>query len=124
MLGEPEQAITYQARSMRLSPMDPLRGLMRTATGFAHLLAGRYDDAISWAQRACLDQPNFPVAWRLLASSSALSGRLDQAQKALARALQLDPGFELSTFSQYATLRRAEDFERYAEGLRLAGLSK
>jgi hypothetical protein len=90
MLGEPEQAIAYQARSMRLSPMDPLRGLMRTATGFAHLLTGRYDEAISWAQRARLDQLNFPVAWRLLASSSALSGRLDQAQKALARALQLD----------------------------------
>jgi len=122
MLGEPEQAITYQARSMRLSPMDPLRGLMRTATGFAHLLAGRYDEAISWAQKACLDQPNFPVAWRLLASSSALSGRLDQAQKALARALQLDPGLDMSTLS--ATFRRAEDFERYAEGLRLAGLSQ
>ena len=122
MLGEPEQAITYQARSMRLSPMDPLRGLMRTATGFAHLLAGRYDEAISWAQRACLDQPNFPVAWRLLASSSALSGRLDQAQKALARALQLDPQLDMSILS--ATFRRAEDFERYAEGLRLAGLSK
>jgi TolB-like protein len=122
MLGEPEEAIEYQARSMRLSPMDPLRGLMRAATGFAHLLAGRYDEAISWAQRACLDQPNFPVAWRLLASSSALAGRLDQAQEALARALQLDPGLEMSTLS--ATFRRAEDFERYAEGLRLAGLSK
>jgi TolB-like protein/class 3 adenylate cyclase len=122
MLGDPELAIAYQARSMRLSPMDPLRGLMRAATGFAHLLAGRYDEAISWAQRACLDQPNFPVAWRLLASSSALSGRLDQAQKALARAMQLDPGLKMSTLS--ATFRRTQDFERYAEGLRLAGLSK
>ena len=122
MLGEPEQAITYQARSMRLSPMDPLRGLMQAATGFAHLLAGRYDEAISWAQKACLDQPNFPVAWRLLASSSALSGRLDQGQKALARALQLDPQLDMSILS--ATFRRAEDFERYAEGLRLAGLSQ
>jgi TolB-like protein len=122
MQGEPEQAIVYQTRSMRLSPMDPLRGLMRAATGFAHLFAGRYGEAISWAQRACLDQPNYPVAWRLLASSSALSRRLDQAQKALARALQLDPGLEMSTLS--ATFRRAEDFERYAEGLRLAGLSK
>jgi adenylate cyclase len=124
MLGEPEQAIAYQARSMRLSPIDPLRGLMRTATGFAHLLAGRYDEAMSWAQRACMDQPNFPLVWRLLASSSALSGRLDQAQKALARALQLDPGTDMSRLSQTITWRRAEDFERYAEGLRLAGLSK
>ena len=123
MLCEPEQAIAYQVRSMRLSPIDPLRGLMRTATGFAHLLAGRYKEAISWAQRACLDQPNFPLAWRLLASSSALSGRLDQAQKALARALQLDPGMDMSTVSQ-KVWRRAEDFERYAKGLRLAGLSK
>jgi TolB-like protein len=40
MLGEPEQAITYQARSMRLSPMDPLRGLMRTATGFRPVSVG------------------------------------------------------------------------------------
>ena len=124
MLGEPEMAIAYQARSMRLSPLDPLRGLMRAATGFAHLAAGRYDEAVSWAQKACSDQPNFPVAWRLLASSSALSGRLDQAQKALARALQLDPRLEMSTLSHYATLRRVEDFDRYAEGLRLAGLSK
>src|SRR5215470_11209885 len=93
--------------------------IARAATGFAHLLAGRYDEAISWAQKACLDQPNFPVAWRLLASSSALSGRLDQGQKALARDLQLDPGFGMSTLS--GTFRRAEDFERYAEGLRLMG---
>ena len=124
MLGEPELASTYQARSMRLSPLDPLRGLMRAATGFAHLSAGRRDEAVAWAQKACSEQPNYPVAWRLLASSSALSGRLHQAQKALARALQLDPGLEMSTLSHYAPVRRAEDFERYAEGLRLAGLSE
>jgi tetratricopeptide (TPR) repeat protein len=124
MLGEPQMAIAYQVRSMRLSPLDPLRGRMRAGTGFAHPAAGRSDEAVSWAQRACSHQPNFPVAWRLLASSSALSGRLDQAQKALARALQLDPRLEMSTLSHYATLRRAEDFDRYAEGLRLAGLSK
>jgi len=124
MLGEPEQAIAYEARSMRLSPMDPLHGLMRAATGFAHLSAGRYDEAVSWAQKACLEQPTFTVAWRLLASSSALSGRLDQAQRAIARVLELDPGFEMSTLSHYVTLRRPEDFARYVEGLRLAGLAE
>jgi TolB-like protein/class 3 adenylate cyclase/tetratricopeptide (TPR) repeat protein len=122
MQGEPEQAIAYEARSMRLSPMDPLHGLMRAATGFAHLSAGRYDEAVSWAQKACLEQPTFTVAWRLLASSSALSGRLDQARRAMAHVLELDPGFEMSTLSHYVTLRRPEDFARYAEGLRLAGL--
>jgi tetratricopeptide (TPR) repeat protein len=92
--------------------------------GFAHLAAGRYDEAVSWAQKACLDQPNFPVAWRVLAASSALSGRLEQAQKALAHALELDPGFEMSTLFHRSILRRAEDRDRFAGGLKLAGLSE
>jgi hypothetical protein len=33
-------------------------------------------------------------------------------------------GSKITTLSRYATFRRAEDFKRYAEGLRLAGLSK
>jgi predicted Zn-dependent protease len=69
-----------------------------------------------------LEQPNFPVAWRLLAASAALAGRLDQAQEARARALKLDPGFVISNLADYATLRRPEDVDRYEEGLRLAGL--
>jgi TolB-like protein len=122
LLGEPSAAIDYEARAMRLSPLDPLMGLMRTATGFAHFSSGRYDEAVWWAQKACLEQPNFPVAWRLLAASAALAGRLDQAQEARARALKLDPGFLISNLADYATLRRPEDVDRYEEGLRLAGL--
>jgi TolB-like protein len=122
MLGEPRAAIDYEARAMRLSPLDPLMGLMRAATGFGHFSSGRYDEAVWWAQKACLEQPNFPVAWRLLAASAALAGRPDQAQEAAARAMKLDPGFLTSKLANYATLRRPEDVDRYEEGLRLAGL--
>ena len=122
MLGEPGAAIGYEARAMRLSPLDPLMGLMRAATGFGHFLNGRYDEATWWAQKACLAQPNFPVAWRLLAASAALAGRPDQAQEAAARAMKLDPGFLTAKLANYVTLRRPEDVDRYEEGLRLAGL--
>lgn len=70
----------------------------------------------------CLEQPNFPVAWRLLAASNALYGRLDQAQKAMARVVQLDPGFRASTLRDYVTLGRAEDLARYVDGMRMAGM--
>ena len=122
MLGEPGAAIGYEARAMRLSPLDPLMGLMRAATGFGHFLNGRYDEATWWAQKACLAQPNFPVAWRLLGVSAALAGRRDQAQEAAARAMKLDPGFLTAKLANYVTLRRPEDVDRYEEGLRLAGL--
>ena len=106
---------------MRLSPLDPFMGLMRAATGFAYFSGGRYDEAISWAKKACLEQPNFAVAWRLLAASAALAGRWDEAQKAMARAVKLDAGFRASNLANYATLRRPEDVARYEQGLRLAG---
>ena len=122
MLGKLDAAVEYEARAMRLSPLDPLMGLMQAATGFAYFWGGHYDEAIWWSQKACLAQPNFPVAWRLLAASAALAGRLDEAQKAKARAMKLDAGFRASNLANYATLRRSEDVARYEQGLRLAGL--
>ena len=122
MLGKLDAAVDYEARAMRLSPLDPLMGLIRAATGFAYFSGGHYDKAIWWAQKACLEQPNFPVGWRLLAASAALAGRRDEAQKAAARAVKLDPGFRASNLANYATLRRSEDVARYEQGLRLAGL--
>jgi TolB-like protein len=122
MLGKHDRAIEYQARAMRLSPLDPLRGLMLAATGFAHLGAGRYEQAVWWGQKACLEQPNFPVAWRLLAASNALYGRLDHARKAMARVVQLDPGFRASNLGQYITLARPEDLARYINAMRIAGM--
>jgi hypothetical protein len=93
---------------------------MQAATGYAHLFAGRYDDGSSGLK--CLEQSSFPVAWTLLAASSALAGCLGQAQNAMAHALQLDPGVRISTLSDYVSLRRPEDVAQIAEGLRMAGL--
>jgi hypothetical protein len=40
------------ARAMRLNPLDPLIFAMQTGTAAAHFLAGRYDDASAWAEKA------------------------------------------------------------------------
>jgi hypothetical protein len=47
--------------------------------------AGRYDEASSWAEKAFREQPNCVPAARIAAASNALVGRLEQAQKAMAR---------------------------------------
>jgi TolB-like protein len=51
-LGEPEIAIKHFAHAMRLSPLDPHMIAMQAGTAFAHFLAGRYDEASSWADMA------------------------------------------------------------------------
>jgi TolB-like protein len=121
-LGETDVAIEHLARAMRLSPLDPLMFLMQAATGVAHFVAGSYPEAVEWATKASREQPNFLGAIRNLAASSALCGRLDEAQKALARARRLDPDLRISNLKDRVGPYRPEHFLRFAEGMRLAGL--
>jgi hypothetical protein len=60
---------------------------------------------------------------RIAAASNALAGRQEEAQKAIARALELDPDMRLSNLEyRIGIFRRPEDYAKYAEALRKAGL--
>jgi adenylate cyclase len=121
-LGEPEAAIEHAARAIRLSPHDPQMFGMQTATAFAHLISGRYDEASSWAETAIREQPNFFIATCVAAASAALAGRVPEAEKAMTRLRQLNPALRLSNLEGLLPFRRREDFDRWSEGLRKAGL--
>jgi TolB-like protein len=120
--GELDLAIAHHARAMRLSPLDPILYNMHVGTAFAHFLAGRYDEASSWAQRALHEQPNYPAANRILAASHALAGQLMEAQQAMARLRELDPALRVSNLTEVFPLRRPEDLAKFTDGLRKAGL--
>jgi len=121
-LGEPALAIEHLARAMRLSPLDPLIGQMQAETAHAHFFAGRYDEASSWAGRALRHPPDSHNTLRIAVASSALAGRLEQAQKALARLRRLDPALRVSNLKDRLGPYRPEDIARLEEGLRKAGL--
>jgi tetratricopeptide (TPR) repeat protein len=95
---------------------------MHNGMAFAHFLAGRYDEAASWAERALRVQPNWVAAWRNAAASHALAGRLENARHAMARIRLLAPELRLSNLNDLMPLRRPEDLARFAEGLQKAGL--
>jgi DNA polymerase/3'-5' exonuclease PolX len=67
----------HKAGKMRLSPLDPTLYQMQVGTGFAHLLAGRFDEASSWAEKSFREEPNYLVAAAVTAASHALAGRLE-----------------------------------------------
>ena len=120
--GEPEVAIEHAARAMRLSPLDPLSHHMDSAMGFAHFLAGRYDEAVAWAEIALTKHGGYQGTHRVLAASHALAGRLEQARAAMARMRALNPTMRVADLWVVIPWRRPDDARRYAEGLRLAGL--
>ena len=122
-LGEPEPAIERFARAMRLSPFDPSLLRMRSGTAHAHFFLGRYDEAVSWAAKALQDNPDYQPGLRIAAASNAMAGRLERANKPVARLRQLNPTLRVSTLKDVlGPFRRAEDISRYEEGLRRAGL--
>ncbi len=121
-LGEPEVAIERVTHCMRLSPHDPHCFSMQGAIASAHFFAGRYAEALSWAGTSVRERPNSVVSACMMAASSALAGRLAEAQKAMARLRQLDPALRISNLRDRFPIQRSEDLARWAEGLRIAGL--
>jgi hypothetical protein len=64
---------------------------------------------------------NLPAA-RVAAASYSLAGRQQDAEKAMAYLVPLDPTLRVSNLRDLLPLRRKEDIARPAEGLRQAGL--
>jgi TolB-like protein len=120
--GEPDLALDHVAHAMRLSPLDPSMFSMYGAMAYAHFLASRYDMASSCAERSLRDNPTFPLVMCISAASNAFSGRLEPAQKAMARALERKPDLRASNLRDLTPFRRAEDLATFAKGLRQAGL--
>jgi TolB-like protein len=121
-LGELEVAIEHITRGMRLSPQDPQMFAMEIVVAVAHLFAGRPDQALSWAEKAVGERPNFFFGMCVAAASGALARKLAQAEKNMTLLRQLNPGFRISNLSEMQPFRRPEQLVRLAEGLRLAGL--
>jgi adenylate cyclase len=122
-LGDPDSAVERVARAMRLSPLDPLIDRMQGVTSAAHLFCGRYDEALSWAERALRASPVPALALPAAIASNALTGRMEEARKLLTRLRQVAPELRLSNLrDMLGPYRRPEYLARYEEGLRKAGL--
>ena len=121
-LGRPDEALERLRNAWRLSPFDPLNFWFCTVAGIAEFVAGRYDQAIGWLRKAQRLNPRFSACNRTLTASLALAGDLGAAREASKRVLEIEPGFRVSVFASWYPLRRPGDLDRFADGLRLAGL--
>jgi len=120
--GEPEAAIEYLARSMRLSPLDQLGYSARGSTAHAHFFLGAHDEASVWADKAVQENPNYLIVNCIAAASHAFAGHQQKAEEAVRRMLQIDPAIRISKIKELFPLRRSSDLAKYEQALRKAGL--
>jgi TolB-like protein/Tfp pilus assembly protein PilF len=123
LAGDPERADAPIRRAIRLSPRDPFIVYWYAHLGLAAFAAERYEEAIDWAGKTIQQNPNFPGAYRLLASSFAHLGRQAEARQALEQLLRLMPGMKAIDVRRQVPFKHTAVMERYLDGLRKAGLA-
>jgi adenylate cyclase len=114
----PEDAIRVMEKAIRLSPRDPQMHLFLHQLAVAHLVAGRYDEALKWEEDSLQLRADQPHVYRVLAAAYGHLGRRSEALDALEKMRRFAPHFSLDTFkrSNSQTL-----VDRCLEGWRRAG---
>ena len=121
-LGRHDEALRRMYQAVRLSPSDPHLFFFEHALIMPHLLVGEYDSAAEIGRRAVELNPWFSSAYKGLLAALGFLDRADETRIVLARLLELEPSFTVDQALARSPMSRNEDRERYAEGLRRAGL--
>jgi TolB-like protein len=95
---DPDRTIAALDHAIRLSPVDPLGRVFASGSAMAHLVSGRYQQAIEWADRALAVQPDYRPALRMKVVLSAQLGRIEEARDLLRRVRELEPGLTIARY--------------------------
>ena len=121
-LGRHDEALRRMYQAVRLSPSDPHLFFFDHALIMPHLLLAEYESAAEIGRRAIELNPWFSSAYK---GYLAALGHLDHCRETdavLNRLLELEPAFSVEEAIARSPMTRAADLDRYAEGLRRAGL--
>jgi adenylate cyclase len=121
-LGNIARSISDFEQALRLSPRDPMRWVAQHGLAWAHLMAGRYDEAVSWATLVLQFNPALGFTLPVLIAAYTQGGHLDKAREVLTTHMGLEPDARLSTLrASYLRRISPQAFETLADGLRKAG---
>jgi adenylate cyclase len=96
----PDEAVRVMEKAIRLSPRDPQMHLFLHQLAVAHLIAGRFEDAVRWEQESLRLRADQPHVYRILAAAYGWLGRTTEARAALATMLRVAPHFTLESFQR------------------------
>jgi TolB-like protein/Tfp pilus assembly protein PilF len=123
--GRFAEAIPYFEKAINLSPHDPQRWAFYSYRALAHILAGEFEQAFEWAERATR-VPNchyWPFAHRVAALGYL--GWKRELAPALSELAERKPNFSCAfARERLFYIKNPEHIERYLGGLRKAGVAE
>jgi len=122
-IDQPGAAIEAFERAMRLSPLDRHRRNFTNGIAHAHLTAGRYEEAVDWAERTLREEPGYRDAIVAKVVGCAHLDRIEEARAAVGQLVQSLSGFTITQYkARWSRAFSADKMAIYVEGLRKAGL--
>lgn len=117
----PEAKAAYE-RAAALSPRDPLKPFWRGGFGIGAYVAADYETCLNNAQAGLRETPGYASLMRQEAAALAMLGRQEEAHASVGRLLDKMPGLTVTRVRAIVPVRHEDDWERWLEGLRRAGL--
>jgi TolB-like protein len=124
-LGNPNRAVELIERARRLSPRDPREWFMLTGMAIACTCAAKYSEAVTWAEKALVQNRRFAPALRQLAFALVMSGHRERAAAVVEELLQIEPGFSISLLKSrvpFGLDAPNSYWDKFSKALRAAGL--
>lgn len=123
ILGRSDEAIVNQDIAIRSNPLDPSIFFRFSGLALAHYMAGRFETAIEWADRAIHRMPSWFFAHFVLAASHIALGHKKDAALAVKAALDALPGIGVEDLDR-VPLKDPEKMSTLRERLLKAGFPK
>ena len=89
--AQPDLAIEALERAMRLSPLDRLARTFFTGIAYSHIVAGRYEKAVDWAERALRTEPDYSGGLLTKAIACTQLGQIEHAHAAIQQVMDANP---------------------------------
>ncbi len=123
LAGELAEAKQTTRQAVAMSPRDPMLWAFTIVHALNHILSEEHEDALEWANHT-LQIPNATGYWPHAVKASALAnlGRIDEARKSLALALQAKPDLSLEFLQENLPVKHAGGLDPYLDGLKKCGL--
>ncbi len=118
--GRPDDAIASLQTAMRLNPMYP--DIWLHFMGHAEFMRGDYEAVIAPLQRRIRLRPETDISRVLLASTLGHLGRIEEAQATWAEVMKINPGYSIKQKARVLPYKNPNDWNRFLDGLRKAGL--
>ena len=123
ILGRTEEAIANQEIAIRSNPLDPSIFFRFSGLALAHYMAGQFETAIKWAERAIHRMPGWYFSHFILSASYVALDRVDRAIKSAVVCRDNIPDISICDLERTPLGETAKMNELRAR-LRLAGFSE